>query len=88
MPYTMNLHIKDFTIRRVPHKMGIIIEGAPAGKGMLNIPGLLLRSSKNGLCQSAILELWTPPEPEIELTVVKEEKWAVESIGYLKSLMS
>jgi 3-oxoisoapionate decarboxylase len=87
IPYTINLHIKDFTIRRVSHKMGIIIEGAPAGKGMLNIPDLLLRTSQNGLCQSAILELWTPPEPEIESTVLKEEKWAQESIEYLKSVL-
>ena len=38
LPYTINLHLKDFTIRRVSHKMGMIIEGTPAGKGMLNIP--------------------------------------------------
>lgn len=84
IPYTINLHIKDFTIRRVSHKMGIIIEGSPAGKGMLNIPDLLRRTSQNRLCQSAILELWTPPEPEIESTVLKEEKWAQESLNYLK----
>jgi len=87
MPYTINLHIKDFTIRRVSHKMGIIIEGAPAGSGMLNIPDLLIRASKTGLCQSAILELWTPPEEEIEATIKKENKWADESIEYLKSVI-
>jgi sugar phosphate isomerase/epimerase len=87
IPFTINLHLKDFTIRRISHKMGIIIEGAPAGKGMLNIPDLLLKTSQNGLCQSAILELWTPPEPEIESTVLKEEKWAQESINYLKTLI-
>jgi len=88
IPYTINLHIKDFTIRRVSHKMGIIIEGAPAGKGMLNIPDLLLRTSQNGLCKSAILELWTPPEPELIKTISKESKWAEESIEYLKSLIN
>jgi 3-oxoisoapionate decarboxylase len=87
MPYTINLHIKDFTIFRVAHKMGLVIEGRPAGQGLLNIPDLLLRASQNGLCQSAILELWTPPEPEIESTVLKEEKWAQESINFLKKLL-
>jgi len=87
IPYTINLHIKDFTIRRASHKMGIIIEGAPAGKGMMDIPDLLNRTSQTGLCQSAVLELWTPPEPEIEATIKKEAKWAVESIDYLKSLI-
>ena len=86
LPYTINLHIKDFTIRRVSHKMGIIIEGAPAGKGMLNIREIVGKLFTIDRCQSAILELWTPPEKEIEDTILKEEKWANESIEYLKSI--
>jgi hypothetical protein len=87
IPYTINLHIKDFTIYRVPHKMGFIVEGRPAGKGMLNIPELLGRTSETGLCRSAILELWTPPETDIERTILKEENWADESISYLRSVI-
>jgi sugar phosphate isomerase/epimerase len=87
MPYTINLHIKDFTIRRVFHKMGIIIEGAPAGRGMLNISELVSALSEKGLCRSAILELWTPPEAAIEDTILKEERWASESIKYLKRIL-
>jgi 3-oxoisoapionate decarboxylase len=86
LPYTINLHIKDFTIRRVSYKMGIIIEGAPAGKGMLNIRQLVESLSIHNCCKSAILELWTPPETEIEETIAKEEKWAKESIEYLKTV--
>jgi sugar phosphate isomerase/epimerase len=86
IPYTINLHIKDFTIFRVSHKMGLVIEGRPAGQGMLNIPGLVSTLSETGRCQSAILELWTPPEPEIEDTILKEERWASESINYLKHI--
>ena len=85
IPYTINLHIKDFTIFRMSHKMGIIIEGRPAGKGMLNIPELISRIKKTGLCQSAILELWTPPAENLEETIRKELSWAEESISYLKS---
>jgi hypothetical protein len=86
LPYTINLHIKDFTIRRVSHKMGIIIEGSPAGKGMLNIREITENLSKLNKCGSAILELWTPPEERIEDTIIKEEEWAHESIQYLKKL--
>jgi len=86
LPYTINLHVKDFTIRRVSHKMGIIIEGAPAGKGMLNIRELINKLYFTDSCQSAILELWTPPEKEIEATIMKEETWADESIEYLKTI--
>jgi len=85
-PYTINLHVKDFVIHRVSHKMGFVIEGRPAGKGMLNIPGLFRNIDQYSRCHSAILELWTPPEKSVEETIIKEEKWAEESIQYLKSL--
>jgi sugar phosphate isomerase/epimerase len=88
IPYTFNLHIKDFTIFRASHKMGLIIEGRPAGKGMLDIKKLVHALSETGRCHSAILELWTPPEPAIADTIRKEEKWAAESIEYLKSIFS
>jgi sugar phosphate isomerase/epimerase len=86
IPYTINLHIKDFTIFRVSHKMGLIIEGRPAGKGMLNITELVTRIKETGLCQSAILELWTPPEEDIDETIRKESAWAEDSISYLKTI--
>ncbi len=86
VPYTINLHVKDFTIHRVSHKMGFVIEGCPAGKGMLNIPGLLRNIDHYSRCLSAILELWTTPEKSIEETIIKEEEWAEESVQYLKSL--
>jgi L-ribulose-5-phosphate 3-epimerase UlaE len=67
--------------------MGFTIEGRPAGKGMLNIRETVDRLSVMNKCKSAILELWTPPEKNIEDTVVKEDKWADESIEYLKNLL-
>ncbi len=87
LPYTINFHVKDFTIRRVSHKMGIIIEGVPAGKGKLNIGEIAAKLNERGQCRSAILELWTPPENDIEATVLKEELWANESIEYLKNII-
>jgi len=86
-PYTINLHVKDFTIQRVSHKMGFVVEGCPAGKGMLKIPYLLKKTSQYSRCHSAILELWTPPEQTVEKTIIKEEKWAQESIDFLKTLL-
>lgn len=87
LPYTINFHVKDFTIRRVSHKMGIIIEGAPAGRGRLNIEEVVAKLSETGRCQSAILELWTPPEDDIENTIIKENNWTKESLEYLKSII-
>lgn len=85
-PYTMNLHVKEFSIRRVSHKMGFIIEGVPLGKGMLPVAELIQKVSSH--CQSAILEQWTPPEPTIQETIKKESEWAKESIIYLKSVLN
>lgn len=87
-PCTINLHVKDFTIRRVNHKMGFVIEGCPAGKGMLNVAHLISAIKRQSNCNSAILELWTPPEENLQETIEKEEKWAVESISFLKSVIT
>jgi len=86
LPYTVNLHIKDFTIFRVSHRMGLVIEGRPAGKGMLNIRSTVEKLLSIGRCKTAILELWTPPEAAIEDTIAKENEWASESIKYLRNL--
>ncbi|NEW81146.1 MAG: sugar phosphate isomerase/epimerase [Mariniphaga sp.] len=84
IPYTINLHLKDFTIQRVSHKMGFIIEGNPAGSGMLNIEDLISKLNRLGRCQSAILELWTPPEADLASTIFKEATWADRSVEFLK----
>jgi 3-oxoisoapionate decarboxylase len=86
-PYTLNLHIKDFEIRRVDHKMGFNILGKPAGQGMLNIPDLVAKVASFNQCRSAILELWTPPAADLDSTIVREAQWARESIDYLKSIL-
>jgi 3-oxoisoapionate decarboxylase len=83
-PLTVNIHIKDFWIERVPYLMGFNVTGRPAGAGMLNIPKLLETVAPHKKCDTAILELWTPPEARIEDTVEKEARWATESLKYLK----
>ena len=87
-PVTLNLHIKDFHVKRLPHLMGFTVTGCPAGKGLLDIPRLFQTLAPFGRCHSAILEQWTPPEPQIEQTVAKEDHWATESINYLKPLFA
>ncbi len=81
---TVNLHIKDFHIARVPHLMGFAVEGRPAGDGMLNLPALLEQLVPFDRCQTAALELWTPPEPQWEDTLAKEALWATQSLEFLK----
>ena len=84
-PYTINLHIKDFIVQRLPHKMGFTVTGTEAGKGMTNLPLLLDLLTPYNRCTSAVLEQWTPPENSIQETVVKENNWAHAGIRYLKT---
>ncbi|HMJ90582.1 MAG TPA: TIM barrel protein [Candidatus Acidoferrum sp.] len=83
-PLVLNLHVKDFHIARVPHLMGFTVTGRPAGSGFLEVPRLLKQLSSARRCETAILELWTPPEPQLEDTIAKEAAWAAQSIQYLK----
>ncbi len=85
-PFTVNLHVKDFSIGRLDHKMGFRVEGTPAGEGKLDIAGLLGRLSTMGKCSSAILELWTPFGPTLEDTIARENEWAYRSMQYLRQL--
>jgi sugar phosphate isomerase/epimerase len=82
-PFTFNLHIKEFLVQRHPHMMGFTIEGRPVGDGQLPLGWMLEQLGPD--CQSAILELWTPPEKDIKDTLAKEQEWALQSIEYLKT---
>ena len=86
-PLTVNLHIKDFTAKRLAHNKGFTIEGCPAGQGLVDVPALLAALDAAGRDVNAILELWPPPEPEIAASIEKEEAWVTESIRYLRPLI-
>ncbi|MFT3949307.1 MAG: TIM barrel protein [Agriterribacter sp.] len=88
LPYTVNLHIKDFTIARGRHKMGFTVSGAAAGKGMLDIPRLLNECSQYERCSTATLEIWMDEEKTPEKTILKEMRQVKESIKYLKKYIS
>ncbi len=83
-PWTVSLHIKDFAIRRVGHAMGFVVEGTPAGQGRLDVPWLLEALARSGRDPNAILELWTPPQADVEATIALEEAWARESVQNLR----
>ena len=83
-PFTVNLHIKDFRVERLPHLMGFTVTGCPAGRGLVDVPSVLEQLAPFNRCHTAILELWTPPETDLEQTVAKEFSWAVQSLEYLR----
>ncbi len=83
-PLAINLHIKDFAVSRVPYLQGFVIEGRPAGAGMLNVPQILNTLGRFGHDCNAIAELWVPPEPTLAATIEKEAAWAERSVRALR----
>jgi 3-oxoisoapionate decarboxylase len=83
-PRVFNLHVKDYVVRRLAHLNGFLIEGRPAGQGLLDIPHILRRLGELGRNPNAILELWPAPEVSIVKSVAKEARWAAESVHYLR----
>jgi sugar phosphate isomerase/epimerase len=81
-PYVVNLHVKDFRVRRADHNMGFVVEGTPAGHGMLDVPELLRQLGTRDF--NAILELWPTPESDADTTAAKEAAWVQSSVKYLR----
>jgi len=86
---TVNLHIKDFWIERLPYLMGFLVEGRPAGQGFLDVAAVWERMSRVPRCKTAVVELWTPPvldqrgAIDIEATVAREAEWAQHSVAHV-----
>jgi sugar phosphate isomerase/epimerase len=83
-PYTVHFHIKEFTIKRIWHKMGFQIEGAPLGKGMLPLSEILDHIAPR--CQRGIYESWVPEQPTLEETLSIEQQWLDEGMAVLSQL--
>jgi Sugar phosphate isomerases/epimerases len=82
-PYTIDLHLKDFVIERVPQQLGFTVVGCPVGQGIIDVPALLKALPADA---NVVLEQWPPPDTTPERTAEREREWAAHSIAYLKSL--
>jgi 3-oxoisoapionate decarboxylase len=85
--FTLCLHVKDFTIRRMTHRMGFILEGCAAGRGQLDVPWLLDRLSASPHPFNVILESWVPPAASLPETIAREKAWAEEGVQYLRRVL-
>lgn len=83
-PYARNLHVKDFTLRRLPYKMGFEIVGCPVGEGRLDIDWIIGKLRKCNRDPTLLLEQWTPWSGTIEQTITVEEEWAERSLRFLE----
>jgi len=83
-PWIVNVHLKDFVARRLPHQKGFAIEGCPAGQGALDLPALFPELRRLPHDPNIILELWPPPDVSIDSSIAKEDAWARQSIDFLR----
>lgn len=83
-PLTVNLHVKDFSIARIPSRMGYIVTGCPAGTGRLDIPWLLGQVRACRREPSVIVEQWPPFSDTLATTIALEAGWAEQSVRYLR----
>lgn len=86
-PWVVNLHIKDFQVTRLPHQKGFTVEGAPAGQGRLDVPDLLSMLHDRPESTTAIVELWLSPDDDLEQTIAREDRWATESVAYVRKCL-
>ena len=86
--YVVNFHAKDVTVNRYGRGLGFIIAGSPAGQGKLDLAGLINAARALPRKVNVILEHWVPAEQTLEETMHKEQRWAVESIAYLRRLIA
>ena len=87
-PYTLNLHVKDYRIQRLPHQMGFTVRGAPAGSGQTPVAWLLRTLAATGRCQSATLEVWSDPLTTMAETIAQERAWVEQGSDYLRKALS
>jgi len=83
-PVTVNLHVKDVIIRRLPHQMGFTIHGCTLGEGQLPIRQTVDRLRELGYRGSAVLEAWWPPAADAEETLAGELGSAEAGLRTLK----
>jgi 3-oxoisoapionate decarboxylase len=86
-PWIVNLHIKDIRAVRLPHQKGFTVEGCPAGRGCLDIPAILAAIHGPMETMSTIVELWVTPDASREATILREDDWANESVGFVKKCL-
>jgi 3-oxoisoapionate decarboxylase len=83
-PHTVNVHLKDFTVRRLSHLFGFVIEGTPLGDGRLEERRLKHMLARMPRCQSVTLEHWVPPAEDLAATIARESAWCVRSTATLR----
>jgi len=82
-PLTVNLHIKDFAIDRVPQMMGFVVSGVPRERASWLIPWLLGQMPVGTPCRP----FWSSGHrcESQSSTIAMEQEWAERGVQYLRA---
>ena len=85
-PWTINLHLKDWTFRPDRHGVGFHVEGTPFGQGNTDPAAVLAALPDRPM--SVIYEHWLPWQGSPEATIRTEQKWAAAGLQAFQTLLA
>jgi 3-oxoisoapionate decarboxylase len=84
-PHVVNVHLKEFVVRRAAFQGGFVVEGAPLGAGWLKESRVRSVLAQLPRCRSVTLEQWVPAQRDIAATVAAELRWCAEGVRTLRT---
>jgi 3-oxoisoapionate decarboxylase len=84
-PHVVNVHLKEFVVRRSAFQGGFVVEGAPLGAGWLKESRVRSVLAQLPRCRSVTLEQWVPAQRDIAATVAAELRWCAEGVRTLRT---
>jgi sugar phosphate isomerase/epimerase len=86
-PDSLSLHLKDYTMKRVPSQLGFLVEGCAVGAGEVDVPWVLKQPRLRGRDVNAIIEIWPPEAGTLEETIAAERTLAEASVKYARQFI-
>jgi sugar phosphate isomerase/epimerase len=83
-PRAINVHMKDFEIVRTNGQMGFTVQGTALGQGRLDVPAVIAAVGGTTRSITSVIELWTPRQESYQATIALEDKWATQSVAFLR----
>jgi 3-oxoisoapionate decarboxylase len=86
VPFTISVHLKEFSVERLEFLMGFAFRGKPTGQGMLPLRKMfdaLVAASRHA---NVIVEQWPPFQDTLSKTMELELSWARQSVEHLATM--
>jgi 3-oxoisoapionate decarboxylase len=85
-PFTISVHLKEFTVERLEYLMGFAFRGKPTGQGVLPLTKIFDTLLANSRKTNVIVEQWPPFHETLEQTMNMEFEWARQGVEHLATM--